>query len=300
MREPMTTLPTSPSDTATVAVVTVSYGSEDVLGPFLDSLAAAAKCPLRVIVADNKPTPAGGSIEKLAAASGALYRPMPSNRGYGHAVNQVVRSLPAEIEWVVISNPDVTANAGAIDTLLATARADETVAAVGPKILSVTGETYPSARTVPSIRSGIGHALFANVWPGNPWTSHYRKDAETSVSLRDAGWLSGAFLMVRRSVLDELGGFDENYFMYFEDVDLGYRIGKLGLRNVYQPAASVVHSGAHATQSESARMIRAHHDSAKRFLFKQYPGPLLWPVRVALAAGLGIRARIAEKRGSSN
>lgn len=296
IREPMTTQPTPPSDTATVAVVTVSYGSERVLGPFLDSLAGASQLPLRVVVADNKPASDTGDVATLATESGALYHPMPSNRGYGHAVNQVVKALPKEIQWVVISNPDVTAHAGAIDTLLATAQTDPRVAAVGPKILSPSGETYPSARTVPSIRSGIGHALFANVWPGNPWTSHYRRDAETTESVRDAGWLSGAFLMVRRSVLDQLGGFDENYFMYFEDVDLGYRIGKLGLRNVYQPAASVVHSGAHATQAESARMIRAHHDSAKRFLFKQYPGPLFWPVRVALAAGLGIRARIAERR----
>lgn len=296
IREPMTTLPPPPSDTATVAVVTVSYGSEEVLGPFLHSLQAATDLPLRVIVADNKPTSGTSDVQTLAAGAGADYQPMPSNRGYGHAVNHVVKGLPKEIQWVVISNPDVTANAGAIDTLLATAQADPIVAAVGPKILSTSGDTYPSARTVPSIRSGIGHALFANIWPGNPWTSHYRRDAETTQSARDAGWLSGAFLMVRRSVLDQLGGFDESYFMYFEDVDLGYRIGKLGLRNVYQPAASVVHSGAHATQAESARMIRAHHDSAKRFLFKQYPGPLLWPVRIALAAGLSIRARIAERR----
>jgi N-acetylglucosaminyl-diphospho-decaprenol L-rhamnosyltransferase len=293
----MTALLTPPTGTATVAVVTVSYGSENVLDPFLASLREAATIPLHVVVADNKPASGSGEVERLAGASGAKYRAMASNRGYGHAVNQIVKTLPAEIEWVVISNPDVTANAGAIDILLAAAAGDDTVAAVGPKILSTSGDTYPSARTVPSIRSGIGHALFANVWPGNPWTSHYRKDAESSVSLRDAGWLSGAFLMVRRSVLDRLGGFDESYFMYFEDVDLGYRIGKLGLRNVYQPAASVVHSGAHATQAESARMIRAHHDSAKRFLYKQYPGPLFWPVRAALAAGLGVRARIAEKRG---
>ncbi|MCU1444224.1 MAG: hypothetical protein JWQ59_2374 [Cryobacterium sp.] len=294
----MTALPTPPTDTATVAVVTVSYGSEKVLAPFLASLREAATIPLYVVVADNKPGSGYGEVERLTVASGAKYCAMVSNRGYGHAVNQVVKSLPPDIEWVVISNPDVVANAEAIDVLFATGNADDTVAAVGPKILSTGGETYPSARTVPSIRSGIGHALFANVWPGNPWTSHYRKDAETSVSLRDAGWLSGAFLMVRRSVLDELGGFDERYFMYFEDVDLGYRIGKLGFRNVYQPAASVIHSGAHATQAESARMIRAHHDSAKRFLYKQYPGPLFWPVRAALAVGLGVRARIAEKRST--
>ena len=135
------------------------------------------------------------------------------------------------------------------------------------------------------------------MWPANPWTRRYRRETGARLVTRDAGWLSGAFLMVRRTVLDELNGFDESYFMYFEDVDLGYRIGKLGLRNVYEPAAVVIHTGAHSTRGgESARMIRAHHDSAKRFLFKKYGGPFLWPVRAVLAVGLGVRARIEQHR----
>ena len=103
--------------------------------------------------------------------------------------------------------------------------------------------------------------------------------------------------MVRRSVFDQLKGFDETYFMYFEDVDLGYRISQIGLRNVYEPKAVVVHTGAHSTQGEeSARMIRAHHASAKKFLFKKYSGPLLFPIRVVLSLGLGMRARLEEFR----
>jgi N-acetylglucosaminyl-diphospho-decaprenol L-rhamnosyltransferase len=78
--------------------------------------------------------------------------------------------------------------------------------------------------------------------------------------------------------------------MYFEDVDLGMRIGQAGFRNVYEPAASVVHAGGHSTQGASELMIRAHHDSASRFLSRKYPGPLLWPVRVALSLGLRLRS----------
>jgi N-acetylglucosaminyl-diphospho-decaprenol L-rhamnosyltransferase len=294
----MATPPPTPSDGATVAVVTVSYGSQDVLGPFLDSLREASRRPLFLVVADNKPESSNTAVADLASAAGALYMPMPSNRGYGHAINQVLKVLPPGIEWVVISNPDVTAHPGAIDVLLDTATPDPRVGAVGPRILSTDGEVYPSARSVPSLRSGVGHALFANLWPANPWTRHYRRDANTNDRMRDAGWLSGAFLMARRSVLDELHGFDESYFMYFEDVDLGYRIGKRGFRNVYQPAASVVHSGAHATRVESARMIRAHHDSARLFLAKKYSGPLLWPVRACLTAGLEIRSRLSQRRAA--
>lgn len=296
MKKDMTTSSHAPLSPPHVAVVTVSYGSDDVLCAFLTSLTGSSVRPLRTVVADNKPLKGSNAIAAMTAKASAIYLPLPSNRGYGGAINEALKGLPAEIEWVVISNPDVTINPGAIDTLLSSAGDDKTVGSIGPRILSATGDIYPSARTVPSLSSGIGHALFASTWPNNPWTSRYRKQSDVNVTRRDAGWLSGAFLAVRRCVLDELNGFDEGYFMYFEDVDLGYRIGKLGLRNVYEPAAIVTHTGAHSTEGDSARMVRAHHISAKRFLSRKYSGPLLWPIRAVLTAGLAIRARIVERR----
>nr|WP_104192137.1 glycosyltransferase family 2 protein [Cryobacterium sp. Y82] len=297
----MSTVSKPPAPTARVAVVTVSYGSENVLGPFLASLPSASRQPLRVVVADNKPMATSNDVRSMTASAGATYLAMPSNQGYGNAINTAVHTLGPEIEWVVVSNPDVTVNPGAIDSLLECA-VDKTIAAVGPCILSSDGEVYPSARTIPSLRSGIGHAIFTNLWPRNPWTRTYRKESEIALERRDAGWLSGAFLMIRRSVFDQLKGFDESYFMYFEDVDLGYRIGQLGLRNVYEPAAVVVHTGAHSTSTrdESAGMIRAHHDSAQKFLFKKYSGPWLLPLRVMLAAGLSMRARIEARRPANH
>ncbi|WP_198413399.1 MULTISPECIES: glycosyltransferase family 2 protein [Cryobacterium] len=286
----------SQSTTAHVAVVTVSYGSGRVLGDFLGSLGSALTGPLHIVVADNKVLEGDTTVSGLAHAAHAEYLPLADNLGYGHAINQALKTLPAEIDWVVVSNPDIVARAGAIDTLLKSVGDDAKIAAIGPGILTSAGEVYPSARVIPSLRTGIGHGLFALVWPNNPWSRSYRQQGAASVSRRDAGWLSGAFLMVRRSVLDELGGFDEGYFMYFEDVDLGFRIGKLGLRNVYEPLATVVHSGAHSTQDDNARMIRAHHASAERFLSKKYSGPLLLPVRLLLAAGLRLRAAVSERR----
>ncbi|TFD69378.1 glycosyltransferase family 2 protein [Cryobacterium ruanii] len=285
-----------------VAVVTVSYGSEDVLGPFLESLSEASVFPLSIVVADNKPRgnttteEITSRIEGLAKDFGAHYLPMSSNRGYGHAINQAVKILAPEIEWVVVSNPDVIAGLGAIDLLVDTLCSDQNIAAVGPRILTNSGEIYPSARSIPSLSGGIGHALFSHVWPANPWTRNYRRDAVASPTQRDAGWLSGAFLVVRRTVLERLHGFDEDYFMYFEDVDLGYRISKIGLRSVYEPAAVVTHTGAHSTSIEAGSMLSAHHRSAKRFVSKQYPGMLLWPVRRLLGAGLDMRSWLFERK----
>ena len=278
-----------------VALVTVSFGSEHALPAFLSSIENAASEPIASIVVDNRAR-VGGVLTDLVESAGAVYLPAPRNLGYGSAINLAVRTLDPGVEWIVVSNPDVVLSPGSIDTLLATARADAGIGAVGPAILTPTGEVYPSARAVPSLRTGVGHALFANLWMSNPWTSAYRNDQQANVRRRNAGWLSGACIVVRRNLFVSLGGFDEAYFMYFEDVDLGYQIGRSGYRNVYEPAARVVHTGAHSTSEHSTRMVRAHHASAKRFLAKKYSGALLWPVRAGLGVGLWIRSRLVRGR----
>ena len=282
--------PPSPS----VAVVTVSFRSGEVIGGFLSSVPAASSHELLTVVADNSPAAPDGVESQVA--SRATYLPLPANLGYGGAVNAAVATLPDTVRWILVSNPDVVLTAGAIDILVATGERDDRIASIGPSILTPAGEVYPSARAVPSLRTGVGHALFVNLWVGNPWTRAYRLDAESGDVERDAGWLSGACVLVRRSAFDELGGFDDGFFMYFEDVDLGNRLGKAGYRNVYEPAAIAVHTGAHSTNSDSIRMVQVHHESAKRFLEKKYQGALLWPVRVALRVGLAVRSALVVRK----
>ena len=108
---------------------------------------------------------------------------------------------------------------------------------------------------------------------------------------RPVGWLSGSCLLVRRSAFDAIGGFDEGYFMYFEDVDLGYRLGKAGWGNLYEPTAVVTHIGGRSTASVRSSMLRTHHRSAGRFLQQKYRGWHLAPLRWTLRVGLELRAR---------
>ncbi|MEN0083826.1 MAG: glycosyltransferase family 2 protein [Leifsonia sp.] len=275
------------------AVVTVSYNSSSQLDSFLSSLDEELRAGVTVVIADNASADIRSS-EEIARAHGARVLPLGENLGYGGAVNRAVASLPSTVDAVLICNPDVLVGEDALDALRARLDAEPTIGAVGPRILNEDGTLYPSARRIPSLRTGIGHALFVRVWPANPWTKAYR--SENQVSARDVGWLSGACLLVRRSVFEELGGFDEGYFMYFEDVDLGYRIGRAGFRNRYEPAASVVHVGGLSTQAESRRMVRVHHASAYRFLANKYRGPLLAPVRAVLRAALAARAWLLTRR----
>lgn len=277
-----------------VGIVTVAYDSDGVLRPFLASIPRATSTEVRVVVVDNKP--GSGNAAEIAREAGAEYVAMDSNRGYGPAVNRGVAELPESVHWVLVSNPDVVLHENALDILVEAARAADGVGAVGPRILNADGSVYPSAREIPSIRTGVGHALFGSVWPTNPWSESYRNSRAELVHRRYAGWLSGSCLLLDRSAFRAIGGFDSGYFMYFEDVDLGLRLGEHGYLSLYEPAAVADHIGAHSTTLQPREMVRAHHASARRFLRKKYPGPWLAPVRLLIGVSLQAREFILTRR----
>jgi N-acetylglucosaminyl-diphospho-decaprenol L-rhamnosyltransferase len=156
------------------------------------------------------------------------------------------------------------------------------------------GAVYPSARLLPSIGRGAGHAVLGKVWANNPWTRSYRQ-SEAAITERPAGWLSGSCLLLRREAFDSVDGFDPRYFMYFEDVDLGDRLRRKGWLNVYVPTAEVMHIGGHSTSKASKRMLLEHHRSAYRYLADRHRGPAWAPLRVVLRAALAVRARIETR-----
>ncbi len=281
--------------TATVRVVTVTYNSSGVLADFLDSVAAAAKTAPGVTVVDNGSRDLQAIRDLVARHPGARLIESSDNLGYGSAMNVGVREGD-DADYYLLANPDLVFQEDAIDLLVEAAERAPRAGALGPAIFNSDGTLYPSARALPSLRNGIGHALFSRSWPSNPWTRSYRPLPAGSIEPVAVGWLSGACLLVRADAFRRIGGFDESFFMYFEDVDFGRRIGIAGLQNVYVPAARAIHSGAHSTSERSDSMDRAHHDSAYLYLSRVYSGPLLAPVRLALRAGLWVRGRWAGRR----
>jgi len=275
-----------------LALVIVGYDSEAVLKGFFDSLRQSSVMPSHIIMVENSPV-----LPKLEAMKGLPIKVLHrhDNPGYGAAVNFGIATLPAVVTEVVVCNPDITIDPEAIETLLTSMENFERTAICGPAIFDSKGDLYPSARAIPGIRIGIGHALLGKVWPSNPWTQRYLGNYEGSET-RVVGWLSGSFFLISRKAFDQIRGFDEGYFMFFEDVDLGFRLKKLGYRSAYVPSARITHMGAHSTSSRMKSMIKAHHRSAERFLSKLYPGRLRAPLRAALNLGLRIRAALASSR----
>ncbi|SNR38798.1 N-acetylglucosaminyl-diphospho-decaprenol L-rhamnosyltransferase [Haloechinothrix alba] len=275
-----------------VAVVTVTYSPGRTLERFIETLAKSTTRQLRVVLADNGST--DGTPELAAERDGVVLVRMGENLGYGAAANKVVFGLDDSVGWVVVANPDLEWGSDALDRLLEATERWPAAATFGPLITDPHGAVYPSARSLPTLGSGIGHALFARLWPANPWTRAYRQE-DVEPAERTTGWLSGSCLLLRREAFEAVQGFDPRYFMYFEDVDLGDRLGRAGWLNVYVPSAQVMHVGGHATTRVSRRMLATHHASAYRYLTDRYPGSCWKPILAAVRLGLAVRLRMASR-----
>ncbi len=283
-----------------VVAVIVTYESGDALSACAAALAAEGVAP--IVVLDNGST--DGSVDRMwesathgGYASVVVAEAPGVNLGYGAAANRGVAVTTAD--RVLVCNADVEVHPGAVRELAGALDADPRLAMVGPMIRTRTGDRYPSARAFPSLVDAAGHALFGMFRPGNRFTQRYQMGgvlpgASGTVTV---DWLSGACFLARRSAFEEVGGFDEAYFMYAEDVDLCWRLGRAGYRVGYCPAAEVTHLQGVSTAHHRYRMLVEHHRSLLRFASRSTTGParLLLPF---IALGIGGRFLLSLVRTS--
>ncbi len=193
--------------------------------------------------------------------------------------------------YVVVCNADVQFLERAVEEMIDALELDATLAAAGPAVLDAHRARQASARRLPGVGTAIMHAILGRIVPSNRWSARYRADDMTDDHPRDADWLSGCAIALRREAFDQIGGFDPAYFLYVEDVDLGVRLRAAGWRLRYLPAAQVVHRGAASTAQRPVRSLVAHARSLDIFVSRRYLHgpmrvlrPLLWPGLAAWVA----------------
>jgi len=255
----------------------------------------------RVVVVENG---APGSVEGALRDAPAdlldrvhVVRP-GCNLGYGAGVNRGLAALDGQStapDVVLVSNADVIVHPGAVAGLGHALEEHPSWAVVGPRIFTDEGEVYPSVRSFPSFVDAAGHALLAQFKPDNSYTRRYNPGTPEGELVVPAGWVSGSCFLARREALEELGGFDEAYFMYNEDMDLCWRAHQAGWGVGFAGTAAVTHVHGVSTARHPYRMIAAHHRSALRFTMRTTSG---WR-RAALpfaAMVLGVRMAMALAR----
>ncbi len=157
--------------------------------------------------------------------------------GYAANLNRGVALTSAEL--IVAANPDAVPEAGAVDALRRFVELRPRCGVAGPRMLFPDGAWQPSRRRFPTVSGTLVRRTPLRLVV--PQRRHFHLDAEPPLEPVRADWMLGGFLMLRRALLEELGGFDEGFRLYGEDIDLQYRAAQAGWERWYVPAAVVRH-----------------------------------------------------------
>lgn len=233
--EPITTAPMSSA--LRIDVVIVSFNSHRQLRPCVDQLTGLDW--VQVLVVDSAST--DGSLEAVAGLPVTTIG-LAENRGFAYGCNVGWRAGDAPA--VLFLNPDARISSPSLTKLTDALAADARIGAVGPNILSNDGQPGFSRRRFPSLCSTYSQALFLHrVRPRAGWCDEVVRDPAEYEQAGPVDWMPGACLLVRRSALEQLGGFDERFFLYCEDMDLCRRLWQHGLSVDFEPEAVALHEG---------------------------------------------------------
>lgn len=243
-----------------------------------------------IIVVDNHS--ADGSVDYLEKRYPQMLYPMvrfvrsAHNLGFARANNIAIRQSRGE--YVLLLNPDTIVGEDALKASVDFMDAHEDAGAVGVRMLGAQGKrAMESRRGLPTPMVSFFKMLgFCNRWPhhrlfGKYYMGYLPWDEPSQIEV-----VSGAYCMLRRKALDEVGLLDEDFFMYGEDIDLSYRVLKGGYHNYYLPV-DILHYKGESTQKSSFRYVHVFYEAMLIFFRKHYSGMtflLSLPIKTAIYA----------------
>jgi len=270
--------------------------------PYIEQmLGRVARCGREVILVDCASTDGTAAVVRDRFPEVQLIE-LDVNLGYGTALNEGARL--ASGSYLLLMNADAwPERPDSIERLVAFAVGHPSAGALGPRLLNPDGSLQRSVRGFPTLWRLATEYLFLR-WL-NPRSralnAFYGADFDHN-SVRDADFLVGAVLLVRRQAFEDVGGFDPSFFMFNEEVDLCYRLRQAGWDVVFVPVAEFVHIGGASTRLDWDRMYREQLRSHLRFLKKHYGlrraeqgrRLLLWSMRLRALVLRGERRRLSQ------
>lgn len=260
-----------------LSVIVVTWNSAADIESCLDSINFGAA--FEVIVVDNASS--DETKEKLSRYHHLRLVANDSNCGYARGNNQGLKLATGE--YVLLLNPDTRIELGALDALSRYLDDHPEVGAVAPRLVSPNGTTQFSIRSLPTSASLLWELVgLARLFPKSRafgrWKMKYFDYDRTS----EVEQPMASCLMVRKTVLGQLGGMDERFPMFYNDVDLSKRMADAGCKTVYVAEARVLHRHGASTRQVRAKMIAESHRSAFRYLRKHDRSGFFWLKAVVL------------------
>jgi N-acetylglucosaminyl-diphospho-decaprenol L-rhamnosyltransferase len=251
-------------------VIIVTYNSAHCIGDCLESL-RLHEPSTDVVLVDNDSRDGTSHVVRKRFPGVSLVQ-QGNNKGFAAGVNAGVAA--SEGDFVFLLNPDSLVSEPLLEKLVTFARTDDSIGAVGPKILNADGSLQHSCRRFPTIWNAVFNrtSLLTRVVPGNRVSRDYLMTDFDHASVRDVDWLSGSALLLRRSALEKVDGMDEGYFLYFEDVDVCHRMHDAGYRVVYNPEVRLTHHISKSSGRLSNKTIIERHRAMWRYWDKYQKG----------------------------
>ena len=252
-----------------LSVIIVSYASREFIEPCLRSICAEIRVDsTEIIVVDND------SDDNTIETVNSIFPDVKiiansANVGYSKAINQGVKASSGQ--YILILNADTIIKTGTIQALLAFMEKNPDTGVAGPKLLYPDGRLQYSCRTFQTFKTILLRRTFlSKIFPKSKTLRDHLMLGWDHSSQKEVDWLVGAFLMVRRKAFEQIGLMDERYFLYFEDVDLCYRMKTAGWKVFYVPQAEAIHHYKRGSYSESvfSRDVFVHIVSLLRYYDK--------------------------------
>jgi GT2 family glycosyltransferase len=277
-----------------LSIVIVSWNVREDLRECLQSLlrdegSRLESGEIEIIVVDNASTDGTAEMVNLEFPRVKLLV-NSQNLGYTKANNIGINHSRGK--YILLLNPDTIVHQGALQALIDCAESHPEAGIIGAKLLNPDGSVQRSARSFPDIGAGLFRNTFlGRLFPNNPFVRRYLLADFGYDEVREVDWVSGAAMLVRRDLIERIGGLDERFWAYCEDVDLCWRAWQAGYKVLFCPNAVITHKVGRSSDQRLVPSLIQHHKSMWLFYLKNYRHR--YPLILFPLIGLGILIRLA-------
>ena len=276
-----------------LSVIIVNYNVKHFLEQSLNSIfQSIANFEFEVMVVDNYS--ADGSVE-MVLSKFPLVKVFAEKYNHGFSKGNNIAIKKSKGQYILLLNPDTVLEEDTLQKVIDFMEVHPEAGALGVKMMDGSGQFLPeSKRGFPTPMAAFYKMSgLATIFPKSKKFGQYHLTFLDKNQTQEVDVLSGAFMLLRKSVLDKIGLLDETFFMYGEDIDLSYRIKKEGFKNFYFADTKIIHFKGESTKKSSLNYVRVFYQAMIIFLEKHYSGPQQRFIVLSIKIAIYLRAAIS-------